>query len=164
MRSPSCSPIRTARSPGRTSVSGPRSIVTLSMLTVPTSGWRLPRTRTSQSFERARLAGVLRPQAPHAAVELDVHARRAVDRVEELARPGHNVRVRVERDAEVVSRERAHHEDALVLESGRAQRLSLARGGNGEPRGAAGERRARSRCVAVSVAVGLHHCAELRAI
>ena len=47
---------RSARpaSPTATSVSGPRSTVTLSMLTVPTSGWRRPPISTSQSLVSAR--------------------------------------------------------------------------------------------------------------
>jgi hypothetical protein len=54
IRSPSWEPISTATSPTSTSVSGPSSTVTLSMLTVPTSGRRRPLISTSQSFVSAR--------------------------------------------------------------------------------------------------------------
>ena len=47
-------PISVAVVPGCTAVSGPRSIVTLSIETVPTSGWRCPSTSTSALLVRSR--------------------------------------------------------------------------------------------------------------
>ena len=102
--------------------------------------------------EPKRPIAVLGAEAPHPGVELHVHARR---RLGDLVRPGHHVRARVDRDAQVVARERAHdeHRHAHV-----AQLARLGGGGDRQPARAPGERSLRH--PSVPVAVRLDYCAQ----
>jgi hypothetical protein len=110
------------------------------------------------------LCGVARPQAPHAGIELDVHAPAAAGRHggHELLAPGDDIGSGGERRVELVGAHCAHDEQSGV-DPGSAQRRRLAGGGHRQPRSTAGERRPGGLLGAVAVAVGLDHRAQLGA-
>src|SRR5439155_24882437 len=114
--------------------------------------------------ELVRPVEVLRPEPPHAGVELHVHARRRPageirDREREVRLPPDHVRLGLERRARVLARQRAHHEDRrddpVAPELGR-----LLGGGDRERACTAVERGLRAPDGSVAVAVGLHHRAQ----
>ncbi len=84
--------------------------------------------------ELRRERAVPRAQAAHPAVELDVHPARAerVQPVQELLAPGDHVRARGDHALELVSRQRAHHEDRRV-DAGVAQLAGLGRRRDRQP-------------------------------
>ena len=124
----------------------------------------------SSAQARARAttaAGVAVAEPAHAAVVLDVEARRpalgtgaARRHRAELLVPDRHLRARGERHVELLLGQRAHRQQRHVREA--APDLGgLAAGRDRQPGGAAGERGGRAGVGAVAVAVGLDHRAEL---
>ena len=98
-----------------------------------------PRRATSSASSTSRV-----PSRPMPGVELDVHARAVGHAVQERAPPGDHVGAGVERDRQLLDRERAHDEDRAVDARRRAgRRASLGRRDRQPVRAAAPAPRAR---------------------
>src|ERR1700728_3567221 len=109
------------------------------------------------------LLGIARTEAPHAAVELDVHAPATGlgDRAHRLLAPHDNIRAGLQRFVQLDRAERTHHEQPLLHEAAPPQFDRLACARHRQPAGTGVERRTGARGGTVAVAVGLDHHAQL---